>query len=66
MFPCMPESTLSTTGLLTKEFLQDLSIIQIFSQVLYNDSLSHKNVVYPINQHLDRESMCSLNQRYVK
>lgn len=45
---------------LTKEFLQDLPVVQIFSQILDDDSLPHQNVIYPVDQHLECQNKALL------
>lgn len=43
-------------GFFTEELLQDLSIVEVFSQVLNDDSLSDEDVVDPVDQHLQRQN----------
>ena len=38
---------------LTKEFLQDLAIVQVLCQVIHNDPLSHQNIIDPVDQELE-------------
>lgn len=38
---------------LTKEFLQDLAIVQVLCQVFHNDPLSHQNIIDPVDQDLE-------------
>lgn len=37
---------------LTKQFLQNLPVVEILRQVLHDDPLSNQNIVDPVDQHL--------------
>lgn len=40
------------TEICTKELLENLSIIEIFSQVLHNDPFPNQNIIDPVDKHL--------------